>query len=72
MKKKLTIVGALVGCLCGIGAIIASYVESPGRPGFYEVLIQLLVALVLAAPVAGLGFLVGWFVDRFRAKNEKA
>ena len=70
MKKKLTITGALIGVLWGVGAMVVAYAKGPGHPGFSELIVQAIMIAVLAAPLALFGFLVGWFIDRIAARKK--
>jgi hypothetical protein len=72
MKKKFTIGGAVVGFTYGVGIMIYAFLKSPGRPGFFELLIQFGIVAVLTASAAILGLLFGWLASLvWPKKNEK-
>ncbi len=72
MKKKFTVGGAIIGFLYGVGIMVYAFLKGPGRPGFFELLVQFGIVAVLTASTAILGFLIGWLVRLvWPMKNEK-
>ncbi|MBC7366671.1 MAG: hypothetical protein H7343_07640 [Undibacterium sp.] len=70
---KFTIGGAVIGLSCGVGIMAYAFLKSPGRPGFFELLIQFGIVAVLTTSTALLGFLIGWLAGLvWPKKNEKA
>jgi len=70
MKKKFTIGGGLFGACFGIGVMAVAHAKAPGRPGTYELLVQVGVVAALVVVGAIQGFVAGWLVSFLGARRK--
>jgi len=63
MKWKLGMIGALAGFGLGVAIVVGVVVVSGGVPGLFEMIVQLVIACVLAAVFGDLCFEAGCIVD---------
>ena len=62
MTKRFTIGGAIAGLLYGGAVIVVAFIKAPGRPGFFELLLQATIVGFFVVVGAVLGLLVGGIV----------
>lgn len=69
-KWLLGALGMLAGLGRGIAAMARVYWEGPGRPGVYELIVQLILVMFAGLVLGTMGFLVGWGIDLVARKKS--
>ena len=55
--------GVGAGAAYGVVALVHAYVQAPGMPGIYELVLQLIIVGFVGLVPGILGFAIGWGVD---------
>ncbi len=69
-KKKIVLIGFVIGLIYGVWPIIYAYTEAPGMPGPYELGLQFLIVGFFCVLGTTIGFIVGSILDLLKRKSR--
>lgn len=69
-KWLLGVIGMLVGLGRGVAGMARVYSQGPGRPGVYELIVQLILVMFAGVVLGIAGFVIGWGIDLVARKKS--